>query len=64
MQFAIYSNCFDQINAIDATLMSSQNAINASLTNFAKIKIKINIKINKIKELYELNKKNLTRMIS
>ena len=64
IQFTIHLNCFDQINAIDATSMSSQNAINASLTNFTKIKIKMNTKINKIKKFYKSKKKNLTRIMS
>ena len=64
MQLAIHSNRFDQMNAIDATSMSNQNAVNAFLTNFAKIKMKINTKMNKIKEFYELKKKNLTKMMS
>ena len=64
MQLAIHLNRFDQMNAIGATSISSQNTINASLTNFAKIKMKINTKMNKVKKFYELKKKNLTRMIS
>ena len=64
MQFAIHLNCFDQMNAIDATSMSNQNAINALLMKFAKIKMKMNTKMNKIKEFYKLKKKNLTKMIS
>ena len=64
MQFAIHLNRFDQMNAIDATSMSNQSAVNASLTNFAKIKMKMNMKMNKIKRLYESKKKNLTKMMS
>ena len=64
MQFAIYLNHFNQMNAIGATLMSSQNAVNAFLINFAKIKMKMNTKMSKIKKLYELKKKNLTKMMS
>ena len=64
MQSAIHSNHFDQMNAIDATSMSSQNAINALLTSFAKIKIKMNTKMSKIREFYKLKKKNLTKMMS
>ena len=64
MQSAIHSDRFDQMNAIDAMLMSSQSAVNAFLTNFAKIKMKMNTKMNKIRRLYELKKKNLTRMMS
>ena len=64
MQLVIHSNRFDQMNAIDATSMSSQNAVSAPLTNFAKIKIKMNTKMNKIREFYESKKKNLTKMMS
>ena len=52
------------MNAIDATTINSQSAVNALLTNFIKAKMKINRKINKIKKLYELKKKNLTKIMS
>ena len=52
------------MNAIDATLTSRQNAFNTLLKNFAQIKTKLNTKINKIEKLYELKKKNLTKMMS
>ena len=64
MQPAIHSNRLGQMNAIDATSMSSQNAASALLTNFAKIKIKMNTEMSKIKKLYKSKKKNLTRMMS
>ena len=64
MQPAIHSNRFDQMNATGATSMNNQSAVNALLTNFAKIKIKMNTKISKIKRLYESKKKNLTKMMS
>ena len=64
MQLAIHLNRFDQMNAIDATSINSQNAVNAFLTNFAKIKMKINTKMSKIKRFYKSKKKNLTKMMS
>ena len=64
MQPAIHSDHFDQMNAIGATSMNSQSAVNALLTSFAKIKMKMNTKMSKIKEFYESKKKNLTRMMS
>ena len=64
MQLAIHSNCWNVINAIDATLINNQNAFNAFLKSFAQIKTKLNIKMNKIKKLYESKKKNLLKMIS
>ena len=64
MQFAIHSDRLDQMNAIGATSMSSQSAVNASLTNFAKIKMKMNTKMSKIRKFYESKKKNLTEMMS
>ena len=63
MQPAIYSDRFDQMNATGATSMSSQDAVNAPLTSFAKTKVKMNTKMNKIRELYESKKKNLTKMM-
>ena len=64
MQPATHSNRFDQMNAIGATSMSSQSAVNAPLTNFAKIKIKMNTKMNKIRKFYKSKEKNLTKMMS
>ena len=64
IQFVIYSDYFNQINAIDAILISNQSAINALLTNFTKIRITINTKMSKIKKLYKLKKNNLTKIIS
>ena len=64
MQPAIHSNRFGQVNATDATSMSSQDAVSAPLTSFAKIKIKMNTKMSKIRRLYESKKKNLTKMMS
>ena len=63
MQPAIHSNRFDQMNAIGATSMNNQNAINAFLTSFAKIKIKMNTKMNKIRKFYESKKKNLKKIM-
>ena len=64
MQPAIYSNRQDVMNAIDATLINSQNTFDALSRNFAQIKTKLNMKMNKIKELYESKEKNLSRIIS
>ena len=64
MQFVIHSNRRDVMNAIDATLINNQSAFNAFLRNFAQIKTKLNMKINKIRKLYELKEKNLLKIIS
>ena len=64
MQLAIHSDRLDQMNAIGATSMSNQSAANAPLTNFAKIKTKMNTKMSKIRKLYESKEKNLTKMMS
>ena len=64
MQPAIHLNRLDQMNAIGATSMNNQSAISAPLMSFAKIKMKMNTKMSKIKRLYESKKKNLTKMMS
>ena len=64
MQSAIHSNHQDVMNAIDATSINSQNAFDTLLKDFAKIKTKLNMKMNKIKELYKSKKKNLLKIIS
>ena len=64
MQPVIHLNRQDVMNAIDATSISSQSAFNALSRNFAQIKTKLNMKMNKIKELYELKKKNMSKMMS
>ena len=64
MQLAIHSNRRDVMNAAGATSVSSQNAFDAFSTNFIQIKTKLNKKIDKIKELYESKKKNLSEMMS
>ena len=57
MQLVIYLNRQDLMNAIDATLINSQNTLNAFSRHFAQIKTELNMKINKIKKLYELKKR-------
>ena len=52
------------MNAVDATPINNQNAFDASLKNFAQIKAKLNMKMNKIKEFYKSKEKNLSRMMS
>ena len=52
------------MNAIDATSINNQSASDASLKNFAQIKTKINMKMNKIKKFYESKEKNLSKMMS
>ena len=52
------------INAVDATSINNQSASNALLKDFAQIKTKLNMKMNKIKEFYESKKKNLSKMMS
>ena len=64
MQFIIHSNRQDVMNVADATSISSQNAFDAFLKNFAQIKAKLNTKMNKIKKLYESKEKNLSKMMS
>ena len=64
MQLAIHSDCQEMMNAIDATSINSQNAFNAFSTHFVQIKTKLNMKMNKIKELYKLKEKNLSKMMS
>ena len=63
MQFFIHLNYRDEVNATGATSINNSNAFNAFLTNFVQIKMKLNMKMSKIKELYELKKKNLSKII-
>ena len=55
---------WDVMNAVDATSINSQNAFDALSKNFAQIKTKLNMKMSKIKELYKLKEKNLSKMMS
>ena len=64
MQSAIHSDRRDVMNAIDATSISNQNASDAFSKDFAQIKTELNMKINKIEELYESKEKNLSKMMS
>ena len=64
MQLAIHSNRKNITNAIDATLINSQNAFKMFSRNFAQIKTKLNMKMNKTKKLYESKEKNLSKIIS
>ena len=64
MQLVIYLNHRNVMNAIDAILINSKNAFDAFLKNFAQIKTKLHMKINKIKKLYELKEKNLSKIMS
>ena len=51
------------MNAIEATLINNQSAFDALLKNFAQIKTKLNMKINKIKKLYKFKKKSIENNI-
>ena len=64
MQSAIHSNRQNMMNAVDAMSINSQNAFNAFSINFAQIKTKLNMKMNKIRKFYESKKKNLSKMMS
>ena len=64
MQLIIHLNRRNVMNAIDATSINNQNAFDAFLRNFAQIKAKLNMKINKIEKLYESKEKNLSKMMS
>ena len=63
MQLAIHSDRRNVMNAIDATSISIQSASDALSKNFAQIKAKLNMKMNKIKKLYESKEKNLSKII-
>ena len=64
MQLVIHLNRQDVLNAADATSINNQNAFDALSKNFAQIKAKLNMKMNKIRKLYELKEKNLSKMMS
>ena len=64
MQLIIHSNCRNIMNAIDAMSINNQSVFDALLKNFAQIKTKLNMKINKIKKLYKLKEKNLLKIMS
>ena len=63
MQLVIHLNRQDVMNAINVTLINNQNARDTFSKNFVQIKAKLNMKINKIKKLYELKEKNLSKII-
>ena len=52
------------MSAIDATSINSQSAFDTSSKDFAQIKMKLNMKMNKTEKFYELKKKNLSRIMS
>ena len=64
MQFVIHSDRRDVMNAIGATSINSQDAFDTLSKDFVQIRIKLNMKMNKIKEFYELKEKNLSKMMS
>ena len=64
MQLVIHLNRRDVVNVIGATSINSQDVFDASLKNFAQIKTKLNMKMGKIKRLYESKEKNLSKMMS
>ena len=64
MQFTIHLNRCEIMNAIDATLTSSSNALNALSKEFEQIKLRLNTKISIIKEFYKTRKKNANEVIS
>ena len=43
-------------------LINNQDVLNTLLRNFALIKTKLNMKISKIKNLYKLKEKNVSRI--
>ena len=63
MQFSIHLNCRNRKNEIDAMLVNSQNVFEVFFSGFAEIELKLNTKINTIKELFATKKKNASRMI-
>ena len=64
MKFAIHSNRRDIMNAVNAMSMSNQSAFNAPLRNSIQIKLKLNTKINTIKEFYEMKEQKTSEVIS
>ena len=64
MQLVIHSDRRDVMNVIDATSINNQGAFDALSKDFAQIKTKLNMKMSKIKKLYESKEKNLSKMIS
>ena len=64
MQLVIHSNRRDMMNAADATSINNQSASDALSKDFAQIKTKLNMKMNKIEKLYESKEKNLSKMMS
>ena len=64
MQLAIHLNRWDVMNVIDATSIKSQSVLNIFSRNFAQIKTKLNMKMNKIKKFYKSKEKNLSKMMS
>ena len=63
MQLTIHSNRCEMINAIDAMSTNNQNALNTFLKIFEQIELKLNTKMNTIRELYETRKKNANEII-
>ena len=51
------------MNAINETLINNKSVFNAFLKNFAQIRAKLNMKMNKIKKLYKSKEKNLLKII-
>ena len=47
------------MNAVDVTSIKNQSARDAPSRNFAQIKTKLNMKINKIRKLYKSKKKSV-----
>ena len=51
------------MNAIDATSINNQETFNALSKNFAQIKTKLSMKMNRIKKFYKSKEKNLSKII-
>ena len=64
MQPVIHSNRRGVMNAVGATSASSQGASDALSKDFAQIKTELNMKMNKIRKLYESKEKNLSKIMS
>ena len=64
MQFATHSNCCNIMNAIDTTLISSQNVSETFFKSFTQIQSKLNTKINMINNYHKTKKNNASKTIS
>ena len=63
MKLAIYSDCRDMINAIDAMSINNQSASDASLKNSVQIRLRLNTKMSTIKGIYEIKEQETFKII-